>query len=166
MRWQIVRTAVDRHERVALRAVADELKRLEPFPGHIHPVYGDLRPQRLPASCWPTPPAELAFIVERCQKLLPMPLQASENYFLDYPVGTQMHPHIDPGPPRGDGSFADHWRVGILLELGEGGTLVLDGERMTLDPGDAYVFKASAVTHAIEPITAGRRLVWTSGFND
>ena len=42
--------------------------------------------------------------------------------------------------------------------------LWLDGEKVPLEEGDAYVFRADVVPHLVTPVTEGERLVWTLAF--
>lgn len=143
---------------------ADKLREATPFPGYIHPLHGDLRPQRLPASPYRAgeTPGDLNPIRRACEGALEahlgLEVEGREGYFLYYPEGTQMHAHLDPD--RGD-----HWRVCVVVrQRCVGGELRLDGEKVPLEEGDAYVFRADLVSHLVTPVTEGERLVWTLAF--
>ena len=84
-----------------------------------------------------------------------------DAWLLAYDVGDFIAPHRDP--PLGEG--LGHFRLNVLVEAGEGGELSLDGEPVTLAPGDAVLFRPDEVVHAVSPVLRGRRLVWSIGTN-
>jgi len=142
-------------------AHVERLREAEPYPAHVHPIHGDLRPQRLPAATYRSPPANLASFHSRCHEALGRLVKATaqECLFLYYPTGVEMHEHLDPDPGHA------HWRVNVVLHPATvGGLLVMDGEQVPLQAGDAYLFRADLVPHAITPIEDGERIVWTSAF--
>lgn len=150
----------------SIRDVVAEQRSLEPFPSHIHPVYGDIRPQRLPARNWREPDLDpngflMAFSF-KCEQgvsdLLGQPLKGSERYFLYYPPPTLMHPHTDKVPT------GEHWRLGVVVtQSPAGGVLQLEGQDIHLEEGDAYLFDAQQ-EHAVTTVTEGERIVWTMAF--
>ncbi len=115
--------------------------------------------------------ATIAAFVARCRALL-MPLPSSEidrhvwvgfdAYLLRYEVGAFIPPHVDP--PLADGNR--HLRLNAIVEASErGGELRLDGDRVSLAPGDAVVFRPDLREHAVSIVEDCPRLVLSVGCN-
>jgi hypothetical protein len=153
--YHIIPKALAHGDELALNALANKMMRECPYPGDIHPGYGDLKPQRLHGDI----PGD---IQQRCLDLASAcvwPLEMVDPaYFIFYPPLTLMHPHKDRQPE------GEHWRLGLVLKQRcEGGTLVLSGKRIELKEGDAYLFRADTVEHSITRVTAGYRLIMSLG---
>ena len=145
-----------------MRSLAARLHLAEPYKECLHPVYGDARPQRLPAKNFHEEDEEGYTVTELATRFLRRhrgkEIPAAERYFLYYPEGTQMHDHTDPDP-------REHWRACVVVDQKcAGGVVRMDGLSYPLIEGDLYVFKADEIPHGITPITAGHRLVWTVAF--
>jgi hypothetical protein len=83
-------------------------------------------------------------------------------YLLRYPVGTRVPPHVDP--PLQEGLV--HVRMNLLVAAAdEGGSLLLAGDEVPLEPGDAVVFRPDRDVHEVTPVMRGERLVWSVGCN-
>lgn len=159
MLWRVERGLISLQELGPAAEFLGQLREAEPYPAHVHPIHGDLRPQRIPACHYlESVPEPLALLHARCRGTLP-DAEARECQFLYYPAGVQMHRHLDPDP-RGD-----HWRVNVVVRRpARGGILLLDDEPVDLRPGDAYIFRADVVPHAVTPVVEGERVAWTSAF--
>lgn len=89
-------------------------------------------------------------------------------YIIRYGVGAQKEPHLDPTPRKG---YAHDRLVCMLQTAQEGGTLMFDmgphtaesWEPVPLGRRDAVQFRADLISHAIEPVTAGERIILTVG---
>lgn len=141
-----------------------ELQKAQLFPAHIHPHYGTVRPQRLPAPNYgpEDTPEALRPLRALCERMLAdhvgHEVRGRECLYFYYPVGTQMHEHTDPDQGA-------HWRVNVVVRRAEiGGDLYLDDELVPMSVGDAYVFRADLVRHRVTPIEAGERLAFSLAF--
>ena len=113
----------------------------------------DLRQRDLPA---------LSAVRASALALLAPPLpDFYDEWLLQYLPGDFIPPHRDP--PLADGLA--HLRLNILVLAGEGGSLFLNGEPHPLLPGEAILFRPDRVTHAVETVRSGMRLVWSLGTN-
>ena len=146
---------------------AHVLKQKYPYPGYLHPIYKDLRPQRIPEKNWtPEDMKDKKFFWSKISKLasktlidnLPYPVDIREQYLIYYPKNTLMHEHTDPAIAP----YSTHWRVGVVIEQQcVGGDLILEGQELVMNEGDAYIFKACTQSHAVTRIISGKRLVFT-----
>src|SRR5262249_30967327 len=83
-------------------------------------------------------------------------------WLLRYEVGAYVPPHVDP--PLDEGR--QHVRLNLLVaRAARGGELRLDGLEVSLEQGDAVVFRPDLCTHEVSRVDAGARLVWSVGCN-
>jgi hypothetical protein len=83
-------------------------------------------------------------------------------YLLRYSVGDLVPPHVDP--PMFDGAI--HLRLNALITQAQrGGRLWLADEAISLETGDAVIFRPDALRHSVERVEAGTRYVWSVGCN-
>lgn len=149
-----------------VKRAVHNLMEQEPFPAHIHPSYGDIRPQRLPAVTWLDKSAidseavlRLANACEGTAKMLLRGARTGESYFIYYPAGTRMHPHKDPVPK------GEYWRMGVVITgADKGGVLSINGKQITLKVGDGYLFEAAGSEHEVSEVEEGERIVFTMAF--
>lgn len=81
-------------------------------------------------------------------------------YIIRYAVGAEKAPHVDPPTFAKDG----HDRIVCLLQApGSGGTLRFEGEPVSLGVRDGVQFRADLISHSIDTVTEGERIVLTVG---
>jgi hypothetical protein len=158
----IVRDFVSSYAVENARRHAATLRVEEPYAGDIHPIHGDLRPQRLPSRMYrhrgEVPPFVSGISnasTAKLGELLGRPVEHEEVYFIYYPPGTKMHEHMDA-------EDRDHWRIcTVITQQCHGGVLHLRGEEIPLEAGDAYIFRADEVPHGVTAVEYGERLILT-----
>jgi hypothetical protein len=108
-------------------------------------------------------PPTLTSLLERTLAALGNPPAGCfDLYLLRYELGSHIPPHVDP--PLLEGAL--HRRLNAVLEQAErGGLLTLDGAAVPLEPLDAVRFRPDLHRHAVSPIEAGSRLLWSAGCN-
>ena len=85
--------------------------------------------------------------------------EGHDCYFLRYPEKSHIPLHLDDAP-----FGKEHRRFNlILLQPYKGGELYVEGHRIDLLPGDAYIFRPDKEEHEVRLIQDGVRLVWTVG---
>ena len=159
MDWNVVKGLFSAEEIAELCRIAEEEMAKHPFPEHLHPAHGTLRPQRLEQGQMPAWLQEriLAKLEEVLGSISPAPEESP--YFIFYPVDTLMHEHTDSYPQ------ANYWRIGILLKQDcVGGIFKLEGKELELEVGDMYIFHANKLKHEVTKITEGERLIIASGY--
>lgn len=83
-----------------------------------------------------------------------------DAYLLRYPTGAGVPAHVDVPEVTGVG----HHRLNALVRAGDGGgVLSIGGVVVDLAVGDAVVFRPDVDEHAVTPVRAGERLVWSVG---
>lgn len=110
---------------------------------------------------WKALPALEAMRARALNYLKPMHPGLFDEWLLWYAPGDHIPMHRDP--PIAEGLA--HWRLNILVEIGEGGDLFLDGKRCEMEAGDALLFRPDKVLHSVGILRSGRRLVWSMGSN-
>lgn len=115
--------------------------------------------------------AWLAELVARCRaRLAPLPSAelgreewvGFDAWLLRYDVGAFIPPHVDPPLAHGN----RHLRLNaIAVRPQRGGELQLDGEHVSLDAGDAVVFRPDRSAHAVSIVEGSPRLVLSVGCN-
>ncbi len=83
-----------------------------------------------------------------------------DAWLLRYPPGSEIPSHTDPAI---DGMC--HVRFNAIVSAGEGGLLTLDGTPVSLEDGDAYIFRPDLVVHSVAKVTVGPRLLLSVGAN-
>ena len=82
-----------------------------------------------------------------------------DRYLLRYDAQDRAPEHLDEAPD----ASSEHHRLNALIQAGQGGRFVLEGEVIELQVGDAVVFRPDLQPHAVEPMQGGVRLVFSVG---
>jgi hypothetical protein len=77
----------------------------------------------------------------------------TDSFYLHYRNGDRAPPHVDP---------RSGVRLNACLIPPWAGRLVVAGEEVWLEAGDAVVFRPSEQVHEVTPVT-GERLIWSVG---
>lgn len=98
-------------------------------------------------------------LVKKCLKELGDPV-LFDAWLLRYPVGSEIPSHTDPPIPG-----MCHIRINALALTSSGGVLYVDGAELSLDGGDAYVFRPDVMRHMVTKVEKNERLVLSVGAN-
>ena len=96
---------------------------------------------------------QLDRIIKKCLREIDSPSPVIWNcWFMDLPAGARIAPHTDHM-----GHESHLIKLNVLIEQAKGGHFIIDGNVITLDAGDALVFRPDLFRHEVTETLGSRK---------